>query len=317
MAEFGNDFVEAVFQLRLNQVSEPIKSKLGLHLVQVTEQRQDGRRVIKHILARMDPKSVPAEVMTKAKQISRAKLEAAEKQLASAGFGEVAFEFGSQDDPYGQGQELAVDFVTHFERGALNQYLQLDLPESHPSLEETDWVPEAVEVPGAALPFHLFLCDRPDYSLGQSGVSDTRFLDRNVYHIAKATKAEIEEVRTAFKAKRRELAQGDDTWNDRLRAFKKLARERSAAPTKVKDGALGLIKVEGYTHPLGEAFLRQLCYKADGTPVAAGYRSSIVESQAGFHLIEVVKVTKEQKDGKHRGQVAQRILLGTDWGGGE
>ena len=315
--EFGNDFVEAVFQLPLNRVSEPVKSKLGLHLVRALEQRQDGRRVLQHILVRMDPKKVPADVLAKAKQLSRAKLEEAQKKLAeNVPFGEVAFDFGAQDDAYGQGQQLTVDFVTHFERGALGQYLQLDLPENHPSLDQVDWVPEAVEVTGPkGTSFQLFLCDRPDYSLGQSGLSDSRWLDRNVYHIAKATKAEIDAVREAFKAERNRIAQGDDTWHDRLKAFKKLARERSDAPTKVKDGALGLVKVEAYTHPLGEAFLRELCYKPDGTPTTAGYRSSIVESQAGFHLIEVVKVKSEKPEGKHRGQVAQRILLGTDWGG--
>lgn len=313
--EFGNEFVETVFSLPELKVSEPIKSNLGLHLVRPIKLLADGRRTFQHILVRMDPAQVPAEVLAKAKQLSRSRLEKALSELnGGTPFGEVAFDYGSQADAYGQGQELTLDFVTHFERAALSQYLQLEVPEGDPHWGEEAWVPEAVEVPGPQGPsYHLFVCDRPEYASGSGAFGDSRWLDRNVYHIAKSSQAGIEEVRQAFAAKRRELAQGDDTWSDRLRAFKALARTSSDAPTKVKGGALGLIKVEPAVQAMGGEFLKAVCYQADGSPVTAGYRTGLIESQAGFHLIEIVKVQSEQPEGKHRGQVAQRILLGTDW----
>ena len=44
-------------------------------------------------------------------------------------------------------------------------------------------------------------------------------------------------------------------------------------------------------------------------PAVAGYRTDVIESKEGFHLVEVVKVETEKPEGRHRGLVAQQILL--------
>lgn len=313
--EYGTEFVEAAFGLRLNQVSEPIKSKLGLHLVRAIEKRPDGRYVFQHILVSMDPKKVPAEVTAKAKQISKDKLTKAQAELAGGKtFGEVAVDYGYDGDEFGRGQELKIAFVTDWERAALDQYLQLELPENDPNVDTIGWVPEAVEVTiKGQKSYHLFLADRPEGARGS--FDDTRFENRNVFHIARSTKEGIEENRAEFKKKLIEIAEGDDMWSAKLKAFKKIAQESSEAPSANKGGGMGLLRLKPYVQGLGGAYLKAICYKPDGTPVSAGYRTGIIESKAGFHLVEIVKVETEEPKGRHRGLVAQQILLGTDWGG--
>ncbi|MBL4850006.1 MAG: peptidylprolyl isomerase [Planctomycetes bacterium] len=312
--EFGTGFVEAAFNLRLNVVSQPIESKLGLHLVRATRKDPDGRFVFQHILIGMDPKKVPADITAKAKKISKDKLIRAQAELAAGKtFGEVAADFGSGEDEFGRGQELKMAFVTHWERAAFNQYLQLELPDEDPRSDTAGWVPEAIEVVSRlGTSYHLFVCVRPDGQRG--GYEDSRFLDRNVFHIERASKAAIEEDRAAFKKLLLVLAEGDDMWSDKLKAFKKLAKTNSSAPSKGKSGGMGLIRLKPYLQGLGADFLKSVCYQADGKPVTVGYRTSLLESKAGFHLVEIVKVETEKPEGRHRGLVAQQILLGTDWG---
>jgi len=313
--EYGTEFVEAAFGLRLNQVSEPIKSKIGLHLVRAIEQRPDGRYVFQHILVAMDAKRVPAEILAKAKQISRDKLTKAQADLAAGKtFGEVAAEVGFEGDEFGRGQDLKIAFVTDWERAALDQYLQLELPENDPNVDTIGWVPEAAEITiKGQKSFHLFLADRPEGARGS--FDDTRFENRYAFHIARSTKDGIESDRAEFKKKLVEIAEGDDMWSAKLKAFKKIAQANSEAPSASKGGGMGLIRIKPYLQGLGGAYLKAVCYKPDGTPVTAGYRTPIIESKAGFHLVEVVKVETEEPKGRHRGLVAQQILLGTDWGG--
>lgn len=313
--EFGTEFVEAAFGLRLNQVSEPIKSKLGLHLVRAIEKRPDGKFVFQHILVAMNVKKVPADVTAKAKQISRDRLTKAQAELAAGKtFGEVAATYGFEADEFGRGQDLKMAFVTKWELAALEQYLQLELPEDHKDYDTVGWFPEAVEVKTRlGTEYHLFVCARPEGARG--GFEDTRFENRNVFHIARSSKSAIDADREAFKKKLKEIAEGDDMWSAKLKAFKELARKNSEAPSASKGGGMGLIRLKPYLQPLGAAFLKAVCYTPDGTPVAAGYRTPIIESSAGFHLVEIVKVETEKPEGRHRGLVAQQILLGTDWGG--
>jgi hypothetical protein len=314
---FGIDFVEGVFNLPKGVVSPPVKSKLGLHLVRLVNVRGE-KKVFQHIMIKTDAvsRSLPEEVRKQAEAASQAAMQKAVADIAAGkSFAEVAQTFGDPRDPYGQGQELEIDFVTHLERAALGQFLAMEAPEGHAGEGDPAWVPDVVEVPGPKGPtYHLFACERQRDN--QGGLENTRWQDRKVYHVASSKKSDIEEVRSDLVGELKSLADKDEdrSWFTLKKLFTKLASDESQVVTSKKGGALGTMSLPSAVKGYGEAFLKSVAYTADGKPVATGTRSEIFRSEAGFHLVEIVKVETLKADDPARfSVVAEQLLAGTDW----
>lgn len=315
---FGADFEEAAFELRDGQVSRPIESLRGWHLVKRIGQRED-RTVFSHLLIKLDPESrkLPQEIRDKAEQASKARIEEAQAKLASgAPFAEVAEAFGDVKDPNGQGQVLEMDFVTPFERAALSQPLDWETAEDSAEAKAMTWMPEPVELAtgeNGQPEWHLFACARDQYDRGMPGDTSAR-RDRQVFHIVTPTKDAMDRVVKRLRSFLADRAEDDEDrapWGAILEEFRAAAREASRAPDAAKGGAVGVIQLEGDVRAYGEAFLDAACRKADGSVVTAGHRSGVVRSEKGYHLIEVVEVITAGADREE--QVADALLRGTDW----
>jgi hypothetical protein len=297
--------------------SAPVKSSRGWHIVKRLGDRED-RTVFSHLLIKMDEvtRKLPAEIKEKAKQASRAKLEEALRQLGEGqAFATVAERVGDDKDPVGQGQPFEMDYVTPFERIAFAQPLEWETVEDSPESEDMTWMPEAVEVTGPTgqAEWHWFACARDPYDRGGPGESTRR--DRQAYHIVAPTKDAIDAVRKKLGEWLKEKVEKDEDrpgFGAILEQFKTLAREgHSRAPDKDKGGAVGILQLEGDVRSYGDAFFEAACRKPDGSPVTAGHRTALVESERGFHIIEVMEVIPAPAD--REGQVAELLLRGTDW----
>ncbi|MGE0712042.1 MAG: peptidylprolyl isomerase [Planctomycetota bacterium] len=316
---FGTDFVEAVFSLPKGVVSQPVKSKLGMHLVRLVGTAPNGKKRFQHLMVKTDAETrkLPDSVRQQAEASSKAKLDKALGELqAGKSFAEVAEAYGDKLDAYGQGQELEVDYVTNLERAALGQYIGLELPETHPSVNDPAWVPDVVAIDGPKGPtYHFFACGRTQHT-EVSGFEDSRWLDRDVYHIESSNKADVDAARESLQSKLKAMAakEQERSWFEILKLFRELAEKRSQAPSAAKGGALGSMGLAGPIRHYGEEFLKNLCYTADGKPVTAGHRSAVFRGQSGYHLLEVLEVeTAKPGDPKRQSRVAEQVLDGTDW----
>ncbi|HBP19099.1 MAG TPA: hypothetical protein DEA08_15095 [Planctomycetes bacterium] len=315
---WGIDFSEAVFVLPRGQLSAPIKSSKGMHLVRLLADKPDGRKVFQHVMVSLDPKIrlLPDSVRQQAKEASRKKLVDAAARIAKGeGFSEVAFELGDTRDPYGQGQELEVGFTTHLERAALGQYLEFEPPEGHPNEGDMTWVPDVVEVPGPkGVTYHLFACQR-DRDGDAGFLEDSRWTDRKVFHIASSNKADVERARSELISRFKSMVASDQdrSWYQIEKHFGEVAADYSKVPTAKKGGALGSMSLHNGIRPYGGKFLEAVCYPG-GAPATAGKRTEVFESEAGFHLVEILEVETSKPDARERfGIVAERILNGTGW----
>lgn len=318
VTEFGADFEERIFALARGEVSGPIKTARGYHLVRYVGP-VSGRHRFQHVLIKTDAETrkLPAEVRARAEAVSREKLEAAVKRLeAGEAFVTVAEAVGDAQDEYGRGQKVEVDYTTAFERAALAQHLSWEAPEGSPEAADPAWVPEAVELPGTAgTSWHLLFTtpDRGDSRRGE------RLSDRLVYHIEAGSKDAIEQVRGELRSwlSTRAGEEGErPSGLGILERFKELARARSTAPTAAKGGAFGMVRLHPAVRPYGVGFLERITRRPDGTPVQSGDRSGVFQSEAGFHVVlveEVVKPSTETELTAHRLDIGRRLLDGTDW----
>ncbi|MCO5171321.1 MAG: peptidylprolyl isomerase [Planctomycetes bacterium] len=317
LEDFGAAFEEGVFDLREGQVSAPLESPRGWHLVKRIGQR-GGHTVFSHVLVRNDPvlRKLPQSVRDEAEQRSRTRMEEARQRLASgASFAEVAEATGDLKDPIGQGQPFEMDYVTAFERAALVQPLEWEAAEGSPEESDSAWLPAPVELPtGAqgASEWHLFACARDPYDRGTGAGAVRR--DRQAFHIVSPTKDAADKVHARLRKWMQDHVRKEEerpSWSQILEQFKVVAREASVAPSAAKGGAVGLLQLEGDVRAYGDAFLDAACRAADGAPVTAGHRSAVVRSDKGYHLIEVVEVVTSAAD--REDQVADLVLRGTDW----
>ncbi|MCW8138819.1 MAG: peptidylprolyl isomerase [Planctomycetota bacterium] len=317
LQDFGASFEEGAFDLREGQISAPLESPRGWHLVKRVGQR-GGLTVFSHLLVRTDPelRQMPQSVRDEAEQRSRTRMEEAQRRLAAgASFGEVAEATGDLKDPIGQGQPFDMDFVTPFERAALVQPLEWEAKDGSPEDSDPAWLPSAVELPtGAdgASEWHLFACARDPYDRGMAGAAVRR--DRQVFHIVSPSKDAADKVHARLRQWMLDHVKKEEerpSWSQILEQFKAVARESSRAPSAAKGGAVGLVQLEGDVRAYGDAFLDAACRTAAGAPVATGHRSAVVRSDKGYHLIEVVEVVTAPAD--REDQVADLVLRGTDW----
>lgn len=315
--DFGVDFEEAVFDLREGQVSQPIESPRGIHLVKRLGQR-DGRTTFSHLLIKTDPETrkLPQEIREKAEQATKARVEEAQRRLAAgATFGDVAQATGDAKDPNGQGQVFEMDYVTPFERAAFEQPIEWETKEGSADREDPTWLPGPVELPtgaNGATEWHLFACARDAYDRGMGDAAVRR--DRQVFHIVTPSKDAIERAHARLRDWLKERFEEDEdrpSWSQILEEFKTVAREASRAPDAKKGGAVGLLQLEGDVRAYGPAFYDAASRKPDGTPVTAGYRTGVFRSEQGYHIVEVVEVVQAGDD--RADTVADQLLRGTDW----
>lgn len=312
LEDFGNDFVEAAFTIAEGAISEPVKSKRGLHLVQRTgwADATRTRATIRHLLIKTDAEArrLTQAVKDEAEAKAKAKVEDAWKKLeAGTPFGQVARETGDERDPIGQGQEFDVDWTTPFERAALAAPTDWEPAEGSEEAKDMAWVPAAVEVDGPdENRWHLLACSA---SRGDRG-SEGEQRDREVFHIAASTKDGIESVRDRLtKWMRKKAAEEEDRpgWGAILEQFKEVARDHSKAPTRQKGGAFGLVQLEGDVRAYGPEFLA----KVTGAAPKAGARLAAFRGATGWHIVEVVEVVKAKAD--RQGEVEDAVLAGTGW----
>lgn len=316
--DFGGDFEEAVFELQEGQISQPIESPRGWHLVRRNGERED-RTVFSHLLIKLDPEArkLPQEIRDKAEQASKAKVEEAQAKLASGtAFTEVAETFGDVKDPNGQGQVFEMDYVTPFERAALAQPLDWETGEDSEESKDMTWMPGPVELAtgeSGQPEWHLFACARDQFDRGMPGDTTAR-RDRQVFHIVTPTKDAMDRVVKRIRSFLADRAEDDEDrapWGAILEEFRAAARDSSRAPDAAKGGAVGVVQLEGDVRAYGEAFLDAACRKADGSVVTAGHRSAVFRSEKGYHIVEVVEVVAAGADREE--QVADALLRGTDW----
>lgn len=317
LEEFGADFEETVFDLRQGQVSKPVRSDRGWHLVRRIREADGGKTVFSHLLIKTTPeaRNMPAEVRDQAEKVAKAKAEDALKQLeAGASFADVAEKLGDVKDTFGQGQPFDMDYVTPFERAALAQPLEWEGKEGEE--RPMTWLPEAVELPtgeNGASEWHLFACARDRHDGGIRDAAEAR-RDRSVFHIVSPTREGAAAARERIEGWLQDfVAKEEDrpSWPAILDKVREVAREASRAPDAEKGGAVGFVQLEGSVRAYGDAFYDAVCRKADGSPVAAGHRTGIVRGEQGFHIAEVIEVV--MADEKRQDEVAELVLRGTDW----
>lgn len=325
---YGPGFEQAVWSLPMVDPSapikvapEPISSTEGLHLVQKIG-TEGGLTRFRHLLVKTDAVSrkLPEEVRKQADDVSRRAIEEAAKRLqAGEPFSQVADQVGDDLDVYARGRELEIDWSTPFERAAFDQVLEWSENEDGES-DDPLWMPAAVQV---GQEWHWFACERDRFSR-EGGKRDARG-DREVYHIQTASQDAMERVRREMKSWLED--QVDDNDGDRpgyptiRERFMELARSRSTAPSKAKGGAIGLLRLSrdseadaDQVRPYGGEFLRRITEKDDGTPTQAGYRTAPFRGATGWHIVEVVEVTKKPEGDQERTtEVHDELLFGTDW----
>jgi hypothetical protein len=317
----GIDFVEAIFELPEKQVSQPILSKQGYHLVQKWQTMGDGKVEFRHILVKTDPKlrQLPDEVLQKAKDASRATMDKALARLEKGEpFVTVAEDVGDLQDPIGRGQEFSSDYLTEFELTALEQVLEWEPAEGTAEASDDMWMPPAVQLtgPDGKTQFHWFACERDRADDSALYLGNTR-RDRIVYHIATDTQAAMDSVRKAMTDWMTEEVvkeEGRPGFPAIRRQFQDLARERSSAPDAGKGGSFGIVRLSDDVRGYGRAFLEKASRTDGGAPVEPGHRTGVFEDEKGFHILLVDEVeTKQPTDRDRFLSIARVLMQGTDW----
>lgn len=329
MESYGDEFEGAVWSLPMvdpnapvTSPPQPITSSEGLHLVQKVG-LEGGLTRFRHLLVKTDAdtRKLPDDIRKQADDVARRAMEEAAKRLAAGEpFALVADEVGDDLDPYSRGQELVLDWTTPFERTAFDQPLEWSQSEDGEN-EDPRWMPPAVQV---GQEWHWFACERDRFSREQGGGREQRS-DREVCHMQLGSQGDAEAVKKKMLAFLDDYMDDNDGdrpgWVHIKEKFQELARDWSKAPDAKKGGAIGLFRLAttsdadaDQVRPYGDEFLRRITVKEDGTPTAAGHRAGPFRGATGWHIVEVVEVTKKPADDLQRNtDVCDELLFGTDW----
>ena len=315
----GLDFVEAIFDLPEKVVSQPILSEEGYHLVQKWQTLDDGKVEFRHILVRTDAalRELPDAVMQQAKDATKTQMQQALERLEQGEpFAIVADEVGSTDDPIARGETFTSDYLTPLELAALAQPLEWQSDEGAAATPDL-YFPEAVQVTDAAgeTRWHWFACGRDRGDDTRLDMGSAR-RDRVVYHIVTKDEKKMKRAQKEMTAWLEEQVEKDGRpgFPTIRRQFSELAREYSEAPDAAKGGAFGVLRISDDVRRYGLTFLERTSRKADGTPVEPGFRTDVVEDEAGYHILLVDKVDTKQPTERERFlQVARYLLQGSDW----
>lgn len=309
-SSFGPEFDAEIWELPKGKISQPISSTEGLHLVEYLEDK--GRqRVFRHLLVKFDPvlRGLPQEKRDEADAISKGLLEKALAELvAGKPFSEVASEYGDAEDLLGQGEEFEVDFTTAFERAVFDQPVEWE-PEDEAHLDDPSWTPDPVKVGDET---HWIACKRYRFD----GGSDDPSLKPNVevFHM-RGSKSKIKAARAELVEYLEDRFASDDETRPGFSAildkFRELAEEYSDAPSAKKDGAVGAMVLSETERRYGTAFMGAIAGLADGGDVQPGARTGVFRSTQGWHVVEVVEVTRA--DENRRSHVEENLLVGTEW----
>ncbi|MCA8921178.1 MAG: peptidylprolyl isomerase [Planctomycetes bacterium] len=311
---YGLEFDAEIWELPKGKISGPITSSEGLHLVEYVEDK--GRqRVFRHLLVKFDPelRGLPEAKREEANAISRGLLEKALKELeAGKPFSAVASEYGDSEELLARGEEFAVDFTTAFERAAFSQPVEWEGP-GEEYLDDPSWTPDPVQVDGPeGKTWHWFACKRYRYDGGSDDPTLTPNLE--VFHMrgseAKLKKARAELVEWLEDR----FAEDDETrpsFSGILERFSELAEEYSDAPSAKKDGAVGAMILSETERRYGPDFMAAIANLAAGGDIQPGARTPVFRSKKGWHVLEVVEVTRADED--RRAHVEENLLVGTEW----
>jgi hypothetical protein len=283
VSEYGPKFEEKVFELKVGVLSDPIYSKVGVHIVKILKDKlPGGRRRVAHIVVRtsVDYRELPASVLAEAKAVTRKEIDAVAKRLETESFSKILKEYEDKDEmlSYERGDELELSYPSPFQ-----------IATSHIGANE---VPEAFEFGGE---WHLVLVADDTGNAGRNPNKDLRYLAQ--YHAAfkgSGGQAKAKTVREALiRFQQNYTSSGENVeapWNEVIKEFKKLVRAKSEAVTKKKGGVLGTFTLDKRVIPYGKAWMKklsELALKEKGPSRMSG----VFESSYGFHILKVVDVT--------------------------
>ncbi|HVY62543.1 MAG TPA: peptidylprolyl isomerase, partial [Planctomycetota bacterium] len=298
-------FEEAAFALKVGDMSGPVKSDFGYHVILLTDRKPDGSQVrARHILFRSERKAddqgelPPLDPETKKLAMEKA-LEKAKKAEARLAAGEefavVAKELS--DDPL-VAEKRSYDYDTAFERAVaaatpneLSQVVTVSGPEGeeHHLILVEEVTPQGQPVRKGAKPRlvrHIML-------KGDSGKKRLESIREDLVERRAALERDAEQGKVG--------GGGRSVASEFRKSFEATARRRSEAPSSVRGGKIGIFKADPDIEKWGPAF-RDALYSTK-----EGERSGIVEGKEGYHIVRVVSRKKKTFD-EARNDVADGLL---------
>lgn len=304
---YGAGFSEKVFSLPVGQISKPIESKIGLHLVKVVVAKGSKRR-IQHLVARTsaDYHKPDEATLEKARKITRDAMNAYLERLKTQSLARIAKDVDKDDDKieiagHEKGDLMEVNYYSPFQR-AIYSFT----PEQ---------VPSVFKVGGE---WHFVLVQKDDSQPSK----DTRRV--KVFHAAFSAKNSDEGAKNKASRLRGEIVdfiqnykvEGESTeapWGEVIRKFQELARARSEAPTAAKGGALGIYTLDKRVLAYGAEWMEQvskLAESVDKSPKS----SAIFQSDYGLHIVEVTKAERpEVTDVDPNAAFEMSVIQSVDW----
>ncbi len=284
------EFDAVMFALKPGELSEPVKTQFGWHLIQVVERRGDEVKA-RHILFRAErgedeegnPLPLDAETRKLAMDTALEKAKKAEARLqAGEEFAAVAKE--TTEEPR-SGEKRAYDFEAPLERAAFA---------AKPG--------EATEVLGIGGKWHLVLVEE----LSSEGRGPDAVKPRVVRHIqaeGDRGKRTLDQIRNELVEKRatleREVQLGKGAGGLRgvkyeyRKAFEEYAQKESAAPSGPGGGRVGVFRPDPDFERWGPAFREKVLALKDGET------SGVFEGKDGYHIVKVIgRVKKSYDDAK-------------------
>lgn len=312
--QYGFDFEAKLFELPADgQVSVPIKSKKGLHLIKIVRAGQPGapndaahgslRTTFRHILVKTDPKvrQLKPDVQERARAIARKKIEEAKARIEKGEpFVKVAAELGAEDDTRAKGETFTVPYLSTVMQKAFDSPIELTAD----ALGKIE--PFEVKV-GNASEWHLALCAR-DPQDREPAFRAGAHAPRIVFECVAPSKETVLAARQELAQWTKDRPDHDPTSPEIVREWKRILRKHSTAVSAQKEGAFGLVAIDPALRGYDMAAVSVLSTLEPGT------RSAIIETKDGFHYMECISVeTKPADDEGRNAEVAEAILRGTEW----
>jgi len=280
------EFEAAAFALKPGEVSEPVKSKFGWHLIQLVDRKGDEVRA-RHILFKNERgtdeagKELPLDPETRKAAMAKSleKAQKAEARLkAGEDFASVAKD--ASDEP-GSADKRTYEFETPFERAALG----LGLGEMSDVMTFREGTFDLLYTQAAR--------DERD-ERGRPGASKARAV-RRIEGKDERGRKKLQQIREELMAKTTEFDREEAKDRERTgyaseafrKAFEDYAREESEAASGAAGGRIGVVRPDEALERFGPAF-RDALYT-----LKEGETSGIIEGREGFHLVKVVKRVKK------------------------
>ncbi len=281
---FGDEFDAVAFAQKDGEISEPVRSELGYHILQTVERRGEGEGLevhARHMLFKADPRlrgevdeAVLKAAMAKAKEKV---LKADERLKAGEEFEAVAADV-SEDASATRKRTYAL--LSPFEAAALDA----------PAHEVSSYAAPA----GASAPAGTYLLLPQTYRPEDAGPSHGKQEPRSaivrcIFKRAGEEKA-LERIRTELADRRAEIrAEGADEgeWLAFVDAFEEAAAKESDAESGRRGGNVGVIAEDAALIRFGDGFRREI------ERLGPGGTSGIVEGKDAFYIIRAFGPVKK------------------------